>query len=87
MKVGLEAIRVDLKPLEASAQKIKLAIGNLLLARVQLWLAVRREMEKMDCPIKLNKVHCQSCYFLKDGRCQYGEIVKERSHVGKDNNQ
>ena len=25
----------------------------------------------MECPIKLDKVHCRSCDFIKEGLCDY----------------
>ncbi len=30
----------------------------------------------MECPIKLNKIHCQNCSFTRQGKCRYEEIVK-----------
>lgn len=31
----------------------------------------------MECPIKLDPIHCQNCYFSRDGECKYEDIVKE----------
>lgn len=37
----------------------------------------------MNCPIKLDEVHCPNCYFRKwgepeDKQCHYWEVIKER---------
>jgi len=29
------------------------------------------------CPIGLDNVHCQNCYFSRDGKCDYEQITKE----------
>ena len=35
-----------------------------------------RSEGKMNCPIKLSKIHCPSCYFTRDGKCEYRKITK-----------
>lgn len=30
-----------------------------------------------ECPIELDPVHCQNCYFIRDGKCEYEKVVKE----------
>jgi hypothetical protein len=36
------------------------------------------------CPIGLDKIHCQSCWFWRGGRCDYRRVMikKERSQKG-----
>jgi len=31
----------------------------------------------MECPIGLDKTHCRNCYFWRDGKCSYAEIMQE----------
>jgi len=42
----------------------------------------------MECPIKLDKVHCQNCAFSKEGLCDYpyrvAEIRDKQKEQGKD---
>lgn len=33
-----------------------------------------KSAEDLDCPINLDKIHCQSCYFNQDGKCNYEEM-------------
>jgi len=35
-----------------------------------------QHFEKQSCTIKLDKIHCPSCYFMKD-QCRYEEITKD----------
>jgi len=30
-----------------------------------------------DCPIGLDKIHCQNCYFWRDEKCDYEQIMEE----------
>ncbi len=49
---------------------------------------------EMDCPLKLDKVHCQHCYFHREGKCEHKSIMDSRRrltagndkimHLGKD---
>ena len=34
----------------------------------------------MECLIGLGKIHCQNCYFWRDGKCSYDEIIQEMKH-------
>ena len=34
-------------------------------------------MSVSSCPIGLDKIHCQNCYFWRDGKCDYEEVVKK----------
>ena len=36
------------------------------------------------CPIGLDRVHCQTCLFWRNGRCDYHRVIieKERSQKG-----
>jgi len=34
----------------------------------------------MECPIRLGKIHCQNCFFWRDGKCDYDKIMKEMEH-------
>jgi len=34
------------------------------------------QKQATECPIGLDKVHCQTCYFLRDGKCDYEQITK-----------
>lgn len=36
----------------------------------------------MTCPIRLDKIHCQNCYFWRNGKCDYDAIMRE--HRGRD---
>jgi len=36
-----------------------------------------RKGKPEDCPIGLDKVHCQNCYFWRDGKCDYDAIMRE----------
>lgn len=29
------------------------------------------------CPIRLDKIHCQNCYFWRNGKCDYDAIMRE----------
>ena len=40
---------------------------------------VVRKVKPEDCPIGLDKVHCQNCYFWRDGKCDYDAIMREHS--------
>lgn len=31
------------------------------------------------CPIHLDPIHCQNCYFIRDGKCKYDEVVNEEA--------
>lgn len=31
----------------------------------------------MECPIGLPKIHCQNCFFWRDGKCDYDKIMQE----------
>jgi len=33
----------------------------------------------MGCPIGLDKVHCQNCYFWRDVKCDYHTIMREHA--------
>lgn len=33
--------------------------------------------EDVDCPIKLDRIHCQNCYFTPSGKCEYERIMKD----------
>jgi len=36
-----------------------------------------------DCPLKLDKVHCQNCYFAPNGKCDYDTIIVEHRQSSK----
>ncbi len=38
----------------------------------------------MTCPIRLDKVHCDNCYFWRDGKCDYDAIMREHSRNSKE---
>ena len=40
---------------------------------------VVRKVKTEDCPIGLDKVHCQNCYFWRDGKCDYDAVIREYS--------
>ncbi len=42
-----------------------------------------RNSQNSDCPIKLDKIHCQNCYFTLRGKCEYERIVKDEHPQAK----
>jgi len=36
---------------------------------------MNKEESNNTCPIKLDKIHCQNCYFMRD-KCEYEKIIK-----------
>lgn len=46
-----------------------------------------QEGGKMTCPINLDKIHCQNCYFNPQGECKYKEMTnasdKQTDRSGK----
>ena len=42
-------------------------------------------MDTKKCPIKLDSIHCQNCYFMK-GECKYNDITKSTSNLTNRNN-
>jgi hypothetical protein len=38
----------------------------------------KEQKQATDCPIGLDKVHCQNCYYWRDGNCDYKRIMEER---------
>ncbi len=32
----------------------------------------------MKCPLGLDKVHCQNCYFWRDGKCDHDRVIQEQ---------
>lgn len=34
----------------------------------------------MECPIGLNKIHCQNCFFWRHAKCDYDKIMQEMKH-------
>ena len=42
-------------------------------------------LDKGDCPIHLDKVHCQNCYFNPTGRhCNWNEVKEKRINHADD---
>ncbi len=41
-------------------------------------------MSVSSCPIGLDKVHCQNCYFWREGKCNYDAIMREHSRSSKE---
>ena len=37
----------------------------------------KEQKQAMDCPIGLDKVHCQTCYFWRHGKCNYEQIMSK----------
>ncbi len=31
----------------------------------------------MSCPIKLDKAHCENCFFVRSGKCEYERIMRD----------
>ena len=40
----------------------------------QIWLDYQKLEE---CPLGLDKIHCENCHFWRDGKCAYDEIMQE----------
>lgn len=36
----------------------------------------------MKCPIGLDKIHCQNCYFMKDGKCRHKKMMGKKAQQG-----
>ncbi len=37
----------------------------------------------LDCPIKLDKIHCQNCHFAPNGKCEYESIMALRHSANR----
>ena len=35
------------------------------------------QKQATDCPIGLDKIHCQNCYYWRGGKCDYKRIMEE----------
>ena len=44
----------------------------------------RYKVKPEDCPIGLDKVHCDNCYFWRDGKCDYDAIMREHNRSSKE---
>jgi len=44
------------------------------------------EEANKTCPIKLDKVHCQNCYFDRQGKCAYDKIMNDGRQNTHDSN-
>ncbi len=37
----------------------------------------------MECPIGLDKNHCENCYLSRGGKCDYERVIESRAHSEK----
>ena len=42
-----------------------------------------KEAVKNDCPINLDKIHCQNCFFIRDGKCVYPDETQNAMDINK----
>ena len=38
------------------------------------------EADRAKCPINLDKIHCQNCYYSRDGECHYEGVINEQGN-------
>jgi len=39
---------------------------------------------EIECPLGLNQVYCQNCYFERDGECHYKAIMENPEEAGEE---